>query len=420
MGSCSFFFSSEGLPGQLTIYLGDAHSARALNDPPDNFPGFSDATIRITSGGKTESYSLKGNGPFNVPVPSEKYTVDVNAQVSHPANGTGDKFPFAKSFGGSAEGPFPDNTAVIALSLGETEIIVPVKGDTDTQFKFVSLINTPSLTAGKPLSLQSTDTTPAFDLDHYGRLFTWDYQDSYRIVRIGGNEKQSFELLNSIPSLPGISYDKKHERVYFVSEGSLEKIKISYLDLSGDAEITGSLTMKFGVSFNNAMAQLFSGEISERKVITLDTRNNNTYIYIGAGVGSESADSIVLKYEVKDKEVVSIDHVTITGSRIKDLRVIDNYVYAITESINTSGATIIAIDADKEKVAGFEKPSRSLPIITANNPYYFQRIVGWDTGSIYVLECWGTPVAYRISKISRDLKRIEDTGLNVPDAVYWK
>jgi hypothetical protein len=55
MGSCGFFFSNETLPGHLTLYLGDTNSARALNDPPKDFPKFSDVTIRITNDGKTST-----------------------------------------------------------------------------------------------------------------------------------------------------------------------------------------------------------------------------------------------------------------------------------------------------------------------------------------------------------------------------
>jgi hypothetical protein len=308
--------------------------------------------------------------------------------------------------------------------LQETEIIIPIKGGTtSSQIEFVPFIDGQPRTAGKLLSFNPEKPTPAFDLDPYGSLFTWRYNDSntsptYEIAMINGNEKQTFVQSNTIPSLPGISYDKKNARVYFVSDDTylliFPSIKIRYFDLS-DMQLK---SLETNDNFFEAVKEFIAGGISERKVITLDTRNNETFIYIGINEKSADGNSIILKYKV-DNDKASETSVKLRNIRIKDLRVIDDYVYAITEDTIGSGSAITAIKTDKKIDDFIDNPLGSLQS-TANKPYYFQRIVGWDTGFIYVLEYWEDGNGRRISKISRDLKRIEDTKLAVPDTLYWK
>jgi hypothetical protein len=427
LGSCGFFFSDEGQGEQLTIYLGDVNSARAaFNDLPKDFPKFSDVTIRITSGEKTAAYSRQGNGPFSVLVPSEKYTVDIHARVSHSASG--DKFPFAKAFGGSAEGPFRDNAAAIALSLEETEIIIPVKGGTTTsnQIEFVPFINGRPLVAGKQLFFNPENPTLAFDLDPYGNLFTWSYNSFntppvYEIAMINGRDLPSIGWYSSPEPIYNIGYDKKNGRIYYTSNE--ETIEIHYFDLSKDDGTPHSLTMDFTGSIAN-IATLLIGGIEAKKVIAVNPRNDGADIYIGVNRKSES-DAVILKYTVvaekqaEKQKAVYGNHVEITDRRIIDLRVIDNYVYAITENTIGGDAAIIAIDANN-KDDNFKHPSLFLPKPIGDKPYYFQRIVGWDTGFIDVLEYWDDGNGRRISKISRDLKHIEDTGLVVLDTLCWE
>ncbi|WP_010253983.1 hypothetical protein [Treponema primitia] len=385
LSACSFFFSNEdlGLSKQLTIYLGDRDSSRAVYDLPGELPTFSKVIIRIN--GEEKDYTRGSDNSYNVPIPEENdYTVDIKALVDHSGN---DLFPFIKSLGGSAKGPFPNNLAAIPLSLRETGIVLlgQPSGNQSPLFSYIDLPGgTPKNVTN--LRIKSDNIIPSFDFDPYGNLFIWNYVNGkFQLTKVNDKNEAITGISENQPY--GIGYDRKGGRIYYTTKSLGIIITLYSVDSTGTRQKqwtdTGDLFEFF----------------SDLQFVSTHNNGNDTFIYIGVDTGVLVKDvPTILKYKQDGTSIGSVE--LDTKAHLRDLRVIDNYLYAIVESTNNT-SSIRAIDANAPVTA--EKIDISKAKTTADaGTHYFQRIVGWDDDSLYVLES-GTGV-HRITKLSRDLE----------------
>jgi hypothetical protein len=423
-GSCGFFFNNDGFitPGYIIVFPGDTQARTAWAVPPSKFPPFSKVTIRVTGNGTAADYSFSGNGPYSVPVPGGTYTVTLIADVYHLVHPGEDAFPFAKSFGGSAWGPFPNNIATIPLSLRETKIIYP--GDADTVNNTYSIVSATDLSAESAtkvvpdLSFSPDFPIPAFDIDPYGNLFTWEwdsseYPNAYTI--------SSFPKSANVPLFPAISeseprsiaYDRKQGRLYYATlESGANEITINYIDSSapnGQAITIDVIPDDIKVILGDFVTGL----------IAVHSSNGTVSIYVDALTGISLNKPVLLKYKLAGNTADFIGYAQLGDSPaiIRDMRVIGDYVYVITGDTSTSAGKIWAFPT---KAPINQHAIFSNPTSTADNGQYFQQIVGWDDKYIYALE-WNdvnssSPISC-ITRLSKNLQVLEQGPNNT--ALYW-
>ncbi|MFP3042640.1 hypothetical protein LQZ19_12560 [Treponema primitia] len=414
LSACGFFFSNEdlGQHGQLTLYLGESDSSRAVYDPPVKLPTFSAVTISIN--GKTVSYTRGSNNSYNVPIPEEKnYTVDIKAVVNHSGN---DSFPFIKSLEGSAEGPFKNNAAAIPLSLRETEVVLlgQPSGGQSVLFSYADPADGTPINVTN-LGIQINNSISPFDFDPYGNLFIWNHvNDKFQLTKV--NKDKNEAVTDIIENRPyGIGYDRKGGRVYYTT-----KVWVVVTDVLTlySVDSTGTKQQQWTDS------EGVFGYFSDQQFVSTHNDGNDTFIYVGVDTGNLStlfATNIptILKFKQENNNVTFIGSAAVgSNAHIRDLKVIDDTVYVIIGSDNDSN--ILALDVNAPIVNEVINISNAKVLQAAAGTYHFQRIVGWDDDAIHVFE-WRAPDIRRITKLQRggELATI-GTSINLDDTIYWR
>jgi hypothetical protein len=434
--SCNLFFSGNtGEEGSLSFslgeggaYTGGSGDSAALGNVPGVYPSLGNPRIVVydASGKALRSYAFTGDSSsreFSLPA-GGPYWVDFSATVQHPADTTGDPFPFVKSFGAmvkldavekgsSRELPLP-------LRVRETAIMAPyMPGRTDVFVPFLDFpAEYPAVPSGAFVDRDGI-SDPCFDFDPYGRLIT--------------TAKRRGLLLPVSGVLTAEAFDSEHEQ--FISSFLTDTEALAFNLRDGTLYRTTSVPLSSGYSVNpvsssgfweslgDVISSLFSSGELTSPLITTDEEGAFYVIKGDSIIRATEAGTVSFGIaDIIDPAGQDWNNSAVSGREIRDLKALNGYLYmlvhikALSQSYHYFAALPLeSIKAGNAQAAWFAGGTSQAELSGSGSLAGFfepKKIIGWGPERIYVYDVSGG--FHRTVEVDLRSRGISRAGLVLP------